>query len=153
MEPEPKRRKTVSDEAGQLLIQVTERSWSRILFSISVALCVVVIKVVVHQSLTANPELRKLATIGDVIAVGAFIFLLTFIELTIVRERRLRVLRNMNTVAELNHHVRNALQAIQYAAYSSSDQSQLQVINESIDRIERILREQFPALAETEKKM
>jgi len=153
VEPEPKRRKTVSDEAGQLLIQVTERSWSRILFSISVALCVVVIKVVVHQSLTANPELRKLATIGDVIAVGAFIFLLTFIELTIVRERRLRVLRNMNTVAELNHHVRNALQAIQYAAYSSSDQSQLQVINESIDRIERILREQFPALAETEKKM
>ena len=152
VEREVKLRKSVSDQIGQSIVEVSLRLSSRIVFSIGVALCVVIVKIVVHQSFTATQTLRQLATVGDAIAVGGFVFLLTFIELAIVCERRAQVLRNMNTVAELNHHVRNALQAIQYAAYSSSDQSQLKVINEAIDRIERIMREQFPVLDQMKKR-
>jgi hypothetical protein len=54
----------------------------------------------------------------------------------------------MQTVAELNHHIRNALQVIKLAgsgtARARSDDRQLQLIKESADRIEWALREVLP---------
>ena len=87
-----------------------------------------------------------MAIVGDVIAVALFLFLLTYVELTMIRERRMRVIRDMRTVAELNHHVRNALQAIQYATHSSSDRTQVLTITQSVERIDKILRELFPVV-------
>ena len=54
--------------------------------------------------------------------------------------------QRMRTIAELNHHIRNALQVIRYAggAKSSSDASQLQLINEAVARIDWALREVLP---------
>lgn len=51
--------------------------------------------------------------------------------------------QRMQTVAELNHHIRNALQVIRYAGGSKTaqDATQLQLINESVARIEWALRE------------
>ena len=51
--------------------------------------------------------------------------------------------QRIHTVAELNHHIRNALQVIRYAggAKSSSDATQLQLINEAVARIDWALRE------------
>jgi hypothetical protein len=52
----------------------------------------------------------------------------------------------MRTIAELNHHIRNALQVIKYAGglKTSLDASQLQLINDSVKRIEWALREVLP---------
>ena len=54
----------------------------------------------------------------------------------------------MRTVAELNHHIRNALQVIKLAGAGTttvrSDDRQLQLIKESADRIEWALREVLP---------
>jgi uncharacterized membrane protein (DUF485 family) len=53
----------------------------------------------------------------------------------------------MRTVAELNHHIRNALQVIKLCGAqheSSLDGRQLQLIKESADRIEWALREVLP---------
>lgn len=57
----------------------------------------------------------------------------------IVRER-------MRTIAELNHHIRNALQVIKFCGggQSSLDSIQLHLINESANRIEWALREVLP---------
>lgn len=58
----------------------------------------------------------------------------------LVRER-------MNTIAELNHHIRNALQVIKFLGgqqRSGLDAMQLQLINDSVDRIEWALREVLP---------
>ena len=58
----------------------------------------------------------------------------------LVRER-------MQTVAELNHHIRNALQVIKFLGgqqRSGLDAMQLQLINDSVDRIEWALREVLP---------
>lgn len=58
----------------------------------------------------------------------------------LIRER-------MRTVAELNHHIRNALQVIKFWGArngSSIDAVQLQLIQDSVNRIEWALREVLP---------
>jgi hypothetical protein len=57
----------------------------------------------------------------------------------IVRER-------MRTIAELNHHIRNALQVIKFCGggQSSLDSMQLELIKESASRIEWALQEVLP---------
>ncbi len=62
------------------------------------------------------------------------------------RNRRELMRERMQTVAELNHHIRNALQVIKYwgGRQPGLDSMQLQLINESVDRIEWALREVLP---------
>jgi len=62
------------------------------------------------------------------------------------RHRQDLIRERMHTIAELNHHIRNALQVIKYWGGSQShvDAVQLQLINESVDRIEWALREVLP---------
>ena len=57
------------------------------------------------------------------------------------------VAERMKTIAELNHHIRNALQVIKFLGgqkRSGLDAVQLQLINDSVDRIEWALREVLP---------
>ena len=57
------------------------------------------------------------------------------------------VAERMKTIAELNHHIRNALQVIKFLGGQSRtglDDVQLQLINNSVDRIEWALREVLP---------
>jgi hypothetical protein len=62
------------------------------------------------------------------------------------RNKQEMVQQRMRTIAELNHHIRNALQVIRYAggSKSTSDASQLQLINEAVARIDWALRELLP---------
>ena len=53
----------------------------------------------------------------------------------------------MKTIAELNHHIRNALQVIRFLGGQQRpalDALQLQLINDAVDRIEWALREVLP---------
>jgi hypothetical protein len=57
------------------------------------------------------------------------------------------VAERMKTIAELNHHIRNALQVIKFLGgqkRTGLDAVQLQLINDSADRIEWALREVLP---------
>lgn len=57
------------------------------------------------------------------------------------------VAERMKTIAELNHHIRNALQVIKFLGAqnrSGLDEMQLQLINDSVNRIEWALREVLP---------
>jgi hypothetical protein len=57
------------------------------------------------------------------------------------------VAERMKTIAELNHHIRNALQVIKFLGGQSRtglDEVQLQLINDSVNRIEWALREVLP---------
>jgi hypothetical protein len=57
------------------------------------------------------------------------------------------VAERMKTIAELNHHIRNALQVIKFLGVQKRtglDAVQLQLINDSVDRIEWALREVLP---------
>jgi hypothetical protein len=63
------------------------------------------------------------------------------------RAHRELVRERVKTIAELNHHIRNALQVIKLCGAqpgSGIDAKQLQLIKESADRIEWALREVLP---------
>ena len=80
-------------------------------------------------------------------AIAAYLFF----QLAAQEKRRRELVRErMNTVASLNHHVRNALQVIKYAggARSGVNAMQVQLIDAAVNRIEWALREVLPKYPE-----
>lgn len=77
--------------------------------------------------------------------VAALAGLLLFKVLADARRRHREMLRHMETIAEMNHHIRNALQVIAYhnVSHPSSGQAVDQV-GEAVERIEWALREVLP---------
>jgi hypothetical protein len=69
-----------------------------------------------------------------------------------VKNRHEMMRERMKTIAELNHHIRNALQVIKFWGSQhqncSLDPMQLQHMKESVDRIEWALREVLPQYPE-----
>ena len=81
-----------------------------------------------------------LASNGLTAVVAAFLFYsLTFNE----RLRREFVRERLRTIAEMNHHIRNALQVITYATAASKNDS-VEMIRNAVERIEWALREVLP---------
>ena len=64
------------------------------------------------------------------------------------KARRELIRERMHTIAELNHHIRNALQVIKFwgAQHQNCmlDEMQIQLMRESVERIEWALREVLP---------
>lgn len=58
------------------------------------------------------------------------------------------LLRQMRVIAEMNHHVRNALQPILYSPYVSEQAEQIRIIQVCTQRIQWALREVLPGEAE-----
>jgi len=69
------------------------------------------------------------------------------------RNRRELVRQRMQTIVELNHHIRNALQVIKFWGVQhqncSLDDAQVQLMKDSVDRIEWALREVLPRYPES----
>jgi hypothetical protein len=63
------------------------------------------------------------------------------------RDRRRFVRQRLEIIAEMNHHVRNALQVISLSAHHSyADKQQLEAVKESVNRIQWALKEILPKL-------
>ena len=60
------------------------------------------------------------------------------------RHRHSAMLRQMRVIAEMNHHVRNALQPILYSPYLKEQAEQIRIVQEGIDRIQWALKEVLP---------
>jgi hypothetical protein len=54
------------------------------------------------------------------------------------------MLRQMRIIAEMNHHIRNALQPILYSAYLKEQAQQVRMIEQGTERIQWALREILP---------
>jgi hypothetical protein len=76
------------------------------------------------------------------IAVLCGAFMLKVIKDSQVRHRA--VLQRLETIAELNHHIRNALDQIELSAHTTHDSEVIQSINGAVARIEWALREVLP---------
>jgi hypothetical protein len=73
----------------------------------------------------------------------------TFVYSLVKQEKAVRELmrERVRTIAELNHHIRNALQVIKFYGSAQGrcpESSPMQLIRESADRIEWALRELLP---------
>lgn len=75
-------------------------------------------------------------------AVAALIATLLLLRsITLHNERREAVRRELCMVAEMNHHVRNALDAIRMSAELTRDREAINIISDEVNRIEWALRE------------
>lgn len=77
---------------------------------------------------------------GVAVLVGA----LTLRIMLDARARRRALLRRLQMIAELNHHIRNALEEIQLSAHLSQDEQVVQTITTASERIQWALREVLP---------
>ena len=76
----------------------------------------------------------------DDIVIGIVAAFMVFIY----EQRRHRaILDKVRVIAGMNHHVRNALQAISYVPYTEQEK-QIKMVEESVQRIEWALREILP---------
>jgi signal transduction histidine kinase len=95
----------------------------------------------IHEHDTRIEIVEASDALGGLVA-GALSFRLLQYE----RERRLRLRQRIEVIADMNHHVRNALQVISFHAYTTADKEQLEAIKESMERIEWALKEVLPKL-------
>ncbi|HET9741644.1 MAG TPA: hypothetical protein VFQ00_02740 [Terriglobales bacterium] len=54
------------------------------------------------------------------------------------------VSRRLRIIADMNHHIRNALQVISLYSYRGQDEKNIKVVNEAVNRIEWALQEVLP---------
>ena len=62
----------------------------------------------------------------------------------ITRQQRRLTMARMQVIAEMNHHIRNALTPISLSTYITENQQLIRVISEGVDRIDWALREILP---------
>jgi signal transduction histidine kinase len=120
--------------------------WKMVGIALLAGLVVFVIGAGLDWLLVREHESRRLTIeISDTLAAvvaGALVFRLLQYE----HERRRRLRQKLEVIAEMNHHIRNALQVISLSAASSGDQRQLDAIRDSMNRIQWALREILPKL-------
>lgn len=66
------------------------------------------------------------------------------------RRRERELIRKLQVIELMNHHVRNALQPVMYLPHLRDQQMQLNTIRDSVQRIDWALREILPGSAKEE---
>ena len=94
----------------------------------------------VVQSFLVRSGVRGATEYLDDMLLGLFVGLLVF---AYEQRRHKAMLKRIRVIGDMNHHVRNALQAITLSPYAEHAQ-QIEVIDESAKRIQWALRELLP---------
>jgi hypothetical protein len=81
-------------------------------------------------------------------AVALAVGVLVFQILTDIQERYQAMVDRLRRIAELNHHIRNALQVIAYHNLPERTEQAIQQVKAEVVRIESVLREVSAALGE-----
>jgi hypothetical protein len=107
--------------------------------SAAIGLSVATVGIVIEALVTGQP----------IISIDSLDNIITGIMASIVvfayeQKRYSQTLENLRIVAEMNHHVRNALQVILCSRIFGEDEKQVKVIAEAARRIEWALREVLP---------
>ena len=97
--------------------------------------------ILLHQA----DSLRRTVELSDAASalICAFVFLLF---LRSYRQQRAMLRQRVEVIANMNHHVRNALQVIEFNSYSNADQEKLEAVKSSVNRIQWALRELLPKI-------
>lgn len=81
---------------------------------------------------------RPLFAVLDAVALGLLCGAIAWIY---QRRQNRYLAERLEVIADMNHHVRNDLQVIQYSAYMTRDKEHIQRIEQSLGRIDWALRE------------
>ena len=93
------------------------------------------------RTLLDNWSVTGVTAVVDDLLIGLLAGLLVF---AYERHQHKVILEKMRMIAEMNHHVRNALQPIIYSPYLKEQAEQVKIIQEGTRRIEWALREVLP---------
>ena len=106
-------------------------------------------KVVLASILMPDPWRHKRLLVADASLSGVLAGTLVWILLILVRGRRRRLIEYVRRVADLNHHIRNALQVIVYqATLTQADPEQVAQVESAVARVDAALHEIFPILGD-----
>jgi len=89
--------------------------------------------------------IRGWTLVVDNLAAAILLGLVVFVY---ERHRERELLRRLQVIELMNHHVRNALQPVMYLPYSQDQQQQLNIIRDAVHRIDWALREILPGSTE-----
>jgi hypothetical protein len=134
------------DRLGTFLVEISDTRRGRVLLVLAIAAIASTIEYLLHIAIVTFIPNEHLGRILDSLTIGIVIGIITIIEINAVQQRRNKVMDDMRVVRELNHHVRNALQIISYAARVPETKQQVAIIDESIARIDSTLKELFPTI-------
>ena len=97
--------------------------------------------------LNREAPLLTVAISNAVVGGLAGVLLVTLLEYG--RAQRRLILRRIGTLNEVNHHIRNALQAIAFSLGAMKDHEEAPKISDAMGRIRWVLRELLPKLEPT----
>src|SRR3954468_17790431 len=121
-------------------------NWAIFLMAVIAALAVFVIGMGLDIALLREHEPQRLTIeISDALG-GVVVGVLAYRLLLYERERRALLRQRIAVIADMNHHVRNALQVISFHTYTAADQEQVEAVKESMARIQWALKEVLPKL-------
>ncbi len=118
--------------------------WKLALVALFAAVAVFLISVGIDWLVLHEHEPRRVALEASDCVAGVIAGSLVFRVLQYEQDRRRQLRHRLEVIAEMNHHVRNALQVISFSAYSYADQQQLAAVKESVGRIQWALKEILP---------
>jgi hypothetical protein len=122
---------------------VNVRSFAKSLVALgAIALSSYVIEVHLHRKGVPSRDLILLSNVMVGLVGAALVYVLSLRE----RQRQQYVECRLRVIAEMNHHIRNALQVITF--YTRTGQKQEVGIVEAVERIQWALREVLPQLPE-----
>jgi biotin transporter BioY len=95
--------------------------------------------------LVRNEYLHPMSLMLAGAAVASALGLLVLQTLTEVQIRYEVLVQGLQRIAELNHHIRNALQVIVYTNVPERSAEAIKQVNAAVSRIESVLHERVPA--------
>lgn len=90
------------------------------------------------------------STISNNLVIGACAAAAAYIWARYEAERQAHAREKMILIAELNHHIRNAVTLLGQSAALEDGPTKLRLIDEAVDRIDRVLTELVPTAGETQ---
>ena len=95
-------------------------------------------------------KIPVISTIADNIVIGICGALAAYIWVRYEAECHARTHEKMILIAELNHHIRNAVTLLGQSAALEDGPEKLRMIDEAVDRIDRVLTELVPTAGEAQ---
>jgi hypothetical protein len=89
-------------------------------------------------------------TVADNVAIGLCAAMAAYIWAKYEAERQAHAREKMILVAELNHHIRNAVTLLGQSAVLEDGPDKMRLMDEAVDRIDRVLTELVPTVSETQ---
>ena len=116
------------------------RANRKALFSVVLPIASFVLGILI-EALQRQESIAGWALWVDNIAAALLLGLVVYLY---ERRRERELVRKLQVIELMNHHVRNALQPIMYVPYSQDQQQQLNTIQDAVRRIDWALREILP---------